>query len=155
MPIVKISMFIDAPQKVCFDLARSIEVHMLSTSKTREKAIAGKTSGLIELHESVTWEAVHFGIRQRLTAKITEFDSPNLFVDEQVSGAFKRFKHIHEFISYQGGTHMIDTFEYTAPFGVFGKLADIIFLKKYMYKFLTTRNETLKMMAEEVQKSKC
>ncbi|NDI35893.1 SRPBCC family protein [Chengkuizengella sediminis] len=150
MPIIKTSFIIDASPKICFDLARNIEVHMMSASKTKEKAIAGKTSGLIELHESVTWEAVHLGIRQRLTARITEFDSPNLFVDEQVSGAFKRFKHTHEFISYQGGTHMIDTFDYTAPFGLIGKLADILFLKKYMYKFLTTRNETLKMMAEEV-----
>ncbi|NBI28201.1 SRPBCC family protein [Chengkuizengella marina] len=149
MPIIKISMFINAPPKVCFDLARSIEVHVKTTTQTKERVVAGRSSGMIELHESVTWEAVHFGIRQRLTAKITEFDSPNLFVDEQVSGAFKRFKHTHKFISYQGGTHMIDIFDYTAPFGLVGKLADIIFLKRYMRKFLTTRNEALKMMAEE------
>ncbi|MDP5275126.1 SRPBCC family protein [Chengkuizengella axinellae] len=148
MPIIKISMFIDAPPKICFDLARSIEVHMETTTQTKEKVVAGRTSGLVELHESVTWEAVHFGIRQRLTAKITELEGPNMFVDEQVSGAFKHFKHTHEFIPHRGGTLMIDTFDYTSPFGVIGKLADVLFLEKYMRTFLTKRNKRLKKIAE-------
>lgn len=73
MPIIKISLFIKAPIQVCFDLSRSIDLHMESTSHTNERAIKGRTSGLIELGETVTWEATHFGIRQQLTSIITEF----------------------------------------------------------------------------------
>lgn len=62
------------------------------------------TGGLVELGQSVTWEAVHFGIKQLLTAKITELHYPHYFVDEMVSGAFKRFRHVHEFISADGRT---------------------------------------------------
>ena len=68
------------PERV-FDLSRSIDLHVQSTGNTGEKAIAGCTSGLIELGESVTWEATHFGIRQRLTSKITAFERPRFFVD--------------------------------------------------------------------------
>ncbi|MFX8875810.1 hypothetical protein ABTM97_19785, partial [Acinetobacter baumannii] len=75
----------------CFDLARSIDLHQISTAETNEKAIAGKTNGLINLNETVTWEATHFGIRQKLTSKITKFDRPYHFRDEQVKGAFKCF----------------------------------------------------------------
>ncbi|EST51788.1 cell division protein [Brevibacillus panacihumi W25] len=149
MPVIRMEVEIDAPQQICFDLARSIDSHMESTARTREKAIGGVTSGLIRLGESVTWEAVHFGVKQRLTAKITEMEEPWFFVDEMVQGAFKRFYHKHEFIPLgEKKTRMIDTFDYTSPLGVLGKLADVLILERYMRRFLLERNLYLKEKAE-------
>lgn len=126
---------------------------MESTARTRERAIGGVTSGLIQLGESVTWEAVHFGIKQRLTARITEMDEPHFFVDEMVQGAFKRFYHKHEFISVaENKTRMIDTFDYTSPYGILGKIADVLFLERYMQNFLMERNLYLKRTAESQAK---
>tara|TARA_Y100000385_G_scaffold50965_1_gene47775 strand:+ start:2192 stop:2338 length:147 start_codon:yes stop_codon:yes gene_type:complete len=48
MPIIKIETIINAPIDRVFDLARSIDLHTLSTKETNEKAVAGKTSGFIE-----------------------------------------------------------------------------------------------------------
>jgi ligand-binding SRPBCC domain-containing protein len=149
VPIIKTDMFIYAPREICFDVARDIDIHTRSTSQTNERAIAGVTSGLIGLNESVTWEAIHFGIKQKLTARITEFDFPNRFVDEMEKGAFKRFYHVHEFIEKTNGTLMIDTFDYTSPFGLVGKLADRVFLEQYMKEFFITRNRYIKKIAEE------
>ncbi|CAG7642088.1 cell division protein [Paenibacillus allorhizosphaerae] len=149
MPIIRTELYIRAPRELCFDLARSIDIHAESTAQTREKAVAGITHGFIELGQSVTWEAVHFGIRQRLTAKITEFERPWYFVDEMVSGAFKRFRHMHEFKSAAGGTLMIDVFDYTSPLGMLGSMADKLFLENYMKKFLVQRNEYIKQTAEK------
>src|ERR1700759_359494 len=95
--VIELSTMIDAPIQVCFDLSRSIDLHIESTKQTGEKAIAGRTSGLIEMGESVTWRAKHFGVWQNLTSKITEFKSPDYFTDEMVSGAFKSFRHEHLF----------------------------------------------------------
>jgi len=149
MPIIRMDIEIDAPQQICFDLARSIDSHMESTARTRERAIGGVTSGLIRLGESVTWEAVHFGIKQRLTAKITEMEEPQFFVDEMVQGAFKRFYHKHEFIPLaENKTRMIDTFDYTSPFGFLGKIVDVVMLERYMQRFLLERNLYLKKKAE-------
>ena len=116
---------------------------------SNEKAIAGKTTGLIGLKEWVTWEAVHFGVKQQLTSKITAFDSPNYFVDEMISGAFKSFKHEHFFTSEENKTIMIDKFQFQSPFGTIGKLANILFLKRYMTNLLDTRNQFLKQEAEK------
>ncbi|MCM3411652.1 SRPBCC family protein [Metabacillus litoralis] len=149
MPIIKTDMFIYAPRDICFDVARDIDIHTQSTSQTNERAIGGVTSGLIELNEMVTWEAVHFGIKQNLTVRITEFDFPNRFVDEMEKGAFKRFYHVHEFIEKPNGTLMLDTFDYTSPFGFIGKIADRLFLEQYMREFLITRNRYIKKVAEE------
>ncbi|UJF35966.1 SRPBCC family protein [Paenibacillus hexagrammi] len=148
MPTIKTTIIIDAPAQICFDLARSIDIHMQSTSQTHERAVAGRRSGLIERDETVTWEATHFGIRQRLSVRITEFEAPRYFVDEQMKGAFKWFKHSMSLFP-AGGTQMIDIFVYESPLGILGKLADVLFLKRYMTQFLEKRNEFIKHAAEE------
>lgn len=149
MPAIRLETFINAPKQNVFDLARSIDLHQISTAHTNEKAVAGKTSGLIELDESVTWEAKHFGVVQQLTSKVTAMNAPEYFVDEMVSGAFKSFKHEHIFEARGAGTLMIDVFNYVSPFGILGKLADQIFLKRYMTALLTQRNKVIKAHVEE------
>jgi len=145
---IELSTRINAPIEKCFDLARSIDLHIESTKHTGERAIAGRTSGLIELGESVTWRAKHFGIWQNLTSKITEFERPNYFVDEMVSGAFKSFRHEHIFLSVNGQTVMKDIFAFESPCGWLGEVANFLFLGRYMQKLLMTRNEVIKQAAE-------
>ncbi len=148
MPTIKHEQFIKAPLKVCFDLARNVEIHTLTTSQTKEKAVSGVTQGLLEEGDSVTWEAVHFGIKQRLTAKVTHMEKYTEFVDSMVNGAFRSFTHTHRFVAYKNGTIMIDIFEYKAPFGILGKIADKLFLEQYMKRFLVGRAKELKRIAE-------
>ena len=148
MPTIKIKHIINADIQLVFDLARSIDLHEISTKRTNEKAIGGVTSGLIEKNETVTWRAKHFGIYQKLTVKITEMKSPNYFSDEMQKGAFKRFKHEHFFEEQNGVVVMNDVFDYTSPLGFLGKIADKLFLKKYMTRFLIERNNIIKEFAE-------
>lgn len=148
MPLIKLETIIEAPIERCFDLSRSIDLHKISTEPSNEEAIAGRTSGLIELGEFVTWRAKHFGIVQTLTSKITEFDFPILFVDEMTSGAFKSFRHEHHFNWLNGRTIMTDKFDYSSPLGLFGNLADKLFLTRYMTNLLNKRNSVIKQFAE-------
>jgi ligand-binding SRPBCC domain-containing protein len=149
MPEIKTEITINAPREVVFDLARSIDFHKESTKHTKEEAIAGKTSGLLELGESVTWRAKHFGFWLELESKITELDSPNYFVDEMQRGSFKSFRHEHIFKDKNGQTLMIDNFDYKSPLGILGKIADWLFLKRYMTNFILQRNNLIKCKAEE------
>jgi ligand-binding SRPBCC domain-containing protein len=148
MPIITLETKINANQQIVFDLSRSIDLHKISTRHTNEEAIAGVTTGLIGMNESVTWRAKHFGIYQQLSSKITAFRSPTYFVDEMQSGIFKRFKHEHIFEASEEGTLMTDVFNYESPLGFLGRLADRIFLENYMRKLLEKRNETIKEFAE-------
>jgi ligand-binding SRPBCC domain-containing protein len=148
MPKIELSTHINAPIEKVFDLARSIDLHMRSTARTGERAIAGRTSGLIELGETVTWQAKHFGIRQHLTVKIIGFTYPTLFIDEMVSGAFKSFRHEHHFVAEDNGTLMRDVFVFESPFGLIGELFNWLILTRYMRKFLVERNGVIKEEAE-------
>lgn len=149
MPRIEISVEVAAPLERVFDLARDIDVHQQSQTKHQEKAIAGRTAGLIEEGEEVTWEAKHLGVRQRLTSRIVVMRRPAHFRDVLVRGAFERFEHDHYFTTLPGNrTLMRDVFDYTAPLGWLGRLADILFLKQYMRNLILERNAEIKRIAE-------
>ena len=145
---IELSTPINAPIERCFDLARSIDLHVESMNQTGEKAIAGRTSGLIELGETVTWQAKHLGIRQTLTSKITQFDYPNSFTDEMVKGAFKSIRHEHLFYAINDQTVMKDIFIFESPYGMLGELVNFLFLSRYMTNLLKNRNKVIKEAAE-------
>ncbi len=148
MLIIRLFTSIAAPPERVFDLARSIEAHQQSAEGTHERAVAGVTSGLIGLGDEVTWEARHFGVKQRLTVRITGFERPARFQDIMIAGAFQSMRHDHEFIARPPGTLMVDRFEFESPFGLLGRMADRLFLFGYMRRFLVRRNQVLKALAE-------
>jgi ligand-binding SRPBCC domain-containing protein len=148
MPTIQLTTFVAAPTQRVFDLARSIDLHRKSMAHTEEEAIAGTTSGLIGLDETVTWKARHLRKMRVLKSKITAMDPPMSFTDEMVSGDFKSLRHEHHFKTIANGTLLIDIFSYEAPYGGLGRLADRLFLTRYMKGLLEARNKTIKEYAE-------
>jgi ligand-binding SRPBCC domain-containing protein len=137
--------------EIVFNLSRSIDLHLISTSKTNEKAIAGKITGLINLHETVTWEANHLFKKRYFTSKITAYNFPFSFTDEMQKGDLKSFSHQHIFEAKDDGTLMTDIVHLEAPFGLLGKFVLWLFLKNYFKALLTERNEVIKEYAENKQ----
>jgi ligand-binding SRPBCC domain-containing protein len=132
------------PRQVLFNLARSVDAHTASMARSREEAVAGVTSGLISLGEEVTWRAWHFGVPLRMTSRITAMEIPGYFIDEQVQGPFRRFRHVHEFSEdSSGATTMVDRIEFDAPFGVFGRLVEKLVLRRYLQRLVEARNRHL------------
>ena len=135
----------------CFDLARSVEVHLRGNRHWGEEAVAlgGVTSGLVGLRERVMWRARHFGVCQTLTSEITAMDAPRYFQDTMVRGVFKSMQHDHYFrVLEDGATEMLDVFCFSAPLGVLGRLAEVLLLKRYMTALLRERNAVIKQVAE-------
>ncbi|MGI8846876.1 MAG: SRPBCC family protein [Candidatus Dormibacteria bacterium] len=148
MPTFTMDTVIHAPIERAFDLARSVDLHTQS-SNVPERAVAGKTSGLLELGDEVTWEGRHFGRMQRLTSRIVAFDRPHSFDVEMVRGAFASHTHEFTFASAQdGATHMHEVFHFRSPLGILGIIADRLVLTRYLQKFMRHRNAFLKAMAE-------
>ncbi len=79
MPTIRPETTILAPIERCFDLSLDVDLHSRSVAQTHERAVAGVTTGRMQLGDIVTWEAVHFGVRQRLTSKITAYERPPAF----------------------------------------------------------------------------
>ena len=151
MPRIELITEIHAPIRRCFDLARSIDIHKLSTQGTEEEAIAGVTSGLIGDGQFVTWRAKHFGVTQTLTSKITAFKYPFHFRDEMVEGIFKMICHDHVFEENGDKTIMGDNFLFESPGGLFGALFNKVMLESYLRDLLMRRNMVIKEVAESNQ----
>ncbi|WP_434994776.1 SRPBCC family protein [Arthrobacter sp. Ld5] len=126
-----------------FDRSRSIDAHTASMRFSRERAVAGVTAGLIGAGEQVTWHAWHFGVPIRMTSVITDFAPPHRFVDEQLSGPFRSFRHVHEFSETDGVTTMVDRIRFTAPFGIAGVVAERVLLRPYLRYLIGVRNRSL------------
>jgi ligand-binding SRPBCC domain-containing protein len=116
--------------------------------ETGERVVPPVASDLLGRGDVVTWEATHLGVRRRLTSKITQFDPPRSFEDEQIAGPFASFWHRHEFKAEDGATVMIDLVRYRAPFGVMGTLLEMIFLDRYLRRLLERRAAHLCRLAE-------
>lgn len=148
MPIIHITTFIAAPVERVFDLSRSIEFHKKSMSHTGEDAVAGVTTGLINLHDTVTWKAKHFRKMRYMKVKITAMNKPFSFTDELEKGDLRSMKHEHHFKQIENGTLMIDIFRFETPYGFIGKAVNKLFLRKYFEKLLQQRNDSLRLYAE-------
>ena len=142
---LQVVTFVHAPIQTCFDLSRSIDLHLESMSRSKERAVAGVTSGLIGLNEEVTWEARHFGLPWRVTSRITVFEEPHRFVDEMTEpGPFRFFRHEHVFHTVGNRTRMEDNIDLKTRFGL---PADIV-AKAYLARLIRIRNDVIKKKAE-------
>jgi ligand-binding SRPBCC domain-containing protein len=128
------------PPGEAFDLSLSVAAHVASMARTGERAVGRVSSDVLGLGDEITWRAWHFGVPWRLTSRITAFDRPQRFIDEQVRGPFHRFHHEHLFEAIDGGSLMTDIVEFEAPAGWLGRLAERLVLASYLRALIEERN---------------
>lgn len=143
MPLIVLTTRIPALPEPCFELSLSVDAHTASMSDSGEQAVNGVTAGVMQLDDSVTWRAKHFGISFTMTSQITEYDAPHRFVDQQVSGPFRRWWHEHRFELDGEGTVMTDRVEFESPVGPLGRMVNGLVLTNYMTRLLRDRNRWL------------
>jgi ligand-binding SRPBCC domain-containing protein len=148
MPVIQLTTFIKAPVEIVFDLSRSIDLHKISTKHTNEEAIAGVTKGLLNLKETVTWQANHLYKKRKFTSIISEMTIPQHFCEEMTRGDFVFFKHDHYFDALNGGTIMSDIIKFKTPYNIIGAVFNKIYLTRYLRDLVIKRNECIKLYAE-------
>ena len=144
-------LVIRAPIERCFDMARSVEVHLLGNIHCGEQAIVtgGVTSGLLKLGDRVTFRAKHFLIWHQLTSEIAAMERPTHFQDAMVEGIFRAMRHDRYFRPVGAGeTEMRDVFTFAAPIPILGRIAEIAFLGRYMRTLLRERMSAIRIVAE-------
>lgn len=139
MPEFVLETYINAPTETCFGLLRDPRI---------QAEPAPAITGEFGFGQTVTFISSKFGVRQKLTVRVVEFDRPRLLVDEMTEGNFKSFKHIHEFLPNDGGTLMRDTLIWVSPFGIIGRIVDKFLIERQLRLLVSGRNARLKALAE-------
>jgi hypothetical protein len=63
------------------------------------------------------------GVPVRWVTQIAAWDAPRGFVDTQISGPYRLWRHEHQFTAEGGGTTMVDLVHYALPVGILGRIA--------------------------------
>jgi ligand-binding SRPBCC domain-containing protein len=82
----------------------------------------------------------------RWTTEIIDWEPPNRFVDVQLKGPYKLWRHEHRFVAEGSGTRIIDEVQYQLPFGVFGSFAHSLKVKKDVETIFNYRTEVVRRL---------
>lgn len=75
---------------------------------------------------------------------LIEIYEPNVrFVDLQLRGPYRLWRHTHTFEEIPGGTLMRDRVEYALPLGPLGDVARAMFVRRTLERIFDFRNETI------------
>ena len=149
MSTIRYAVDIRAPPDRCFDLARSVDVHVDTSTDIAARAVGGRRSGLSEWGDVTVWSARFCGLRFRMHTRIEAFERPGRFTDVMVRGLLGRFAHEYRFEpTPDGGCRMSDTLDVAAPLGPLGRLAERAYLTRRMTSLVRRRLDRVKAVAE-------
>lgn len=82
------------------------------------------------------------GVPQRWRTRISIWEPPVRFADEQLKGPYKKWFHTHSFEECAEGTRMTDRVDYELPFGMLGKMIHPL-IRRQLRTIFTYRNTTI------------
>ena len=143
MAVVEVVTLVRCPPERLFDLCLDMDVHRASLAGSRETATTSTGRPVLGPGDEVTLQARHLGIRWRLTSRVTEYDRPLRFVDEQVRGPFRAMRHEHRFDAAGPGlVQMTDRMTVVFP------LVSRALVAPYLRRLLRARADHLRRVAE-------
>lgn len=138
-----------APAARCFDLARSVDLHVDSATDIAARAVDGRTHGLSADGDCTTWSARFCGLRFAMTTRVEDFAPPTRFADRLTRGLLRQFAHRYHFTPLpDGGCTMSDDLTIEAPCGPLGRLAERLYLARRMNVLVRRRLEYIRRVAE-------
>ena len=150
---VEITTLIRASAETVFDLELDVDAHTASMKDSVETAITGSGKRHLALGDQMTFTARHFGLSWVMTSRVTKYERPRRFVDEQTEGPFQRMRHEHLFEEVAGVTRMTDPMTATLALGPVGVVAARVVLQPYLRRLLRQRARHIKALAEAVASS--
>lgn len=88
----------------------------------------------------IDYELRLYEIAVRWRTLIEEFVPNEFFIDVQMTGPYRSWRHRHEFKECPTGTRMRDRVEYDMPFGILGSLARWVFARSSLDRIFDHRN---------------
>ena len=81
------------------------------------------------------------GIKLNWMTEITQVEDHKYFIDEQRFGPYKFWHHQHHFKEIPGGVEMDDILTYGLPMGIFGNIANSVFVANKLQQIFDYRTK--------------
>ncbi len=89
------------------------------------------------------------GVPMRWLTEIESWDPPGEFVDVQLKGPYKLWRHTHRFTAVGGGTRVEDVVQYALPFGWLGRLAHRLLVARDLQQIFAYRERQVRTLLVE------
>ena len=90
------------------------------------------TDAAVRVGTRIKYQLRLHGIPLRWESRITEYVEGKLFADEQLSGPYRSWYHRHTFRAVDGGVEMTDSVAYSLPFGILGRIAHAVAVRRQL-----------------------
>lgn len=128
--------FFSKPENLSVITPRSMKFKILTPSP-----IDMKEGALIDYTVSIMLIPI------RWRTLITKFSPPNLFIDQQLKGPYSIWHHTHIFEKISENETLIkDKVVYGVPFGIIGRLAHYLYIKRDLKKIFTYRKNKIEQI---------
>jgi ligand-binding SRPBCC domain-containing protein len=84
-----------------------------------------------------------YGIPVKWATLIESWEPPNEFVDVQLRGPYRLWRHTHRFLAEGTGTRILDDVAYELPLGPLGRMVDVLWTRREVAKIFDYRTEVI------------
>ena len=105
--------------------------------------ILSMSTASIEAGTIIRYRLRLHGIPVHWRTNICEWNPPYFFVDEQTRGPYKKWRHTHKFEAHGSRTKMMDEVQYSLPFGILGRIAHSLKVRKDVSRIFDYRRERI------------
>jgi ligand-binding SRPBCC domain-containing protein len=104
-----------------------------------------ETTGRLEVRAGtlIDYRLRLYGIPLRWRTAIEEFEPMRRFVDVQLRGPYRLWRHTHEFAAENNGTRMTDRVDYQLPLGPLGSIAHSLFVHRTLERIFDYRRQRI------------
>lgn len=141
--IFHVYQWINRTPEEIFDFFSDEKNLELITPESLEFKVVRKSTEAIEQDTFIDYKIKIHGIPCKWKTHISDFQKNITFVDEQMIGPYKNWKHRHNFIPLNGGTLIEDYIEYKVPLGAIGNLITGSFIRKDITKIFSYRQKVI------------
>ena len=85
----------------------------------------------------------------RWESLIADYEKNVSFADEMLRGPYKSWYHVHRFEATREGVEMSDRVEYDLPFGLLGRLAHWILIRRQLQAIFEYREKRICQIFEQ------
>ncbi len=111
---------------------RQLQFHILTPAPIR-----------LETGARIDYQLKLYGVPVKWATLIESWEPPRQFVDVQLRGPYRVWRHTHRFATEGAGTRIFDDVEYELPFGPLGRFVEALWARREVGKIFSYRSSVI------------
>ena len=136
-PIEEVFQFFSKPENLSVITPAKLGFKILSPNPVK-----------MEVGRLIDYNIYLLGIPIHWRTLITDYEPPNMFVDQQIKGPYTMWHHTHTFHKVKGGVEIKDRVVYSIPFGFLGRLLNYLWIKRDLNNIFLHRKKVIDKLFE-------